>query len=60
MIALFQHGTVEELTGQRRNRVFVYAEYLPLLNEGGQSMKLKAIVAEFDNSELLRERTRLV
>ena len=34
---LIQHGIVEELTGQRRNRVFVYAEYLRLLNEGGEA-----------------------
>ena len=27
-----------ELTGQRRNRVFVYDAYLDILNEGGQPL----------------------
>lgn len=29
-------GIARELTGQRRNRVFVYDAYLGILNEGGQ------------------------
>jgi len=31
-------GIVRELTGQRRNRVFVYDAYLKILNEGGQPL----------------------
>ncbi len=27
-------GTAREITGKRRNRVFVYDEYLGILNEG--------------------------
>ena len=35
--SLIQHGVVQELTGQRRNRVFVYGKYLQLLNEGSDA-----------------------
>lgn len=31
-------GIVHELTGQRRNRVFVYSAYLNILNEGGDPL----------------------
>ena len=31
-------GLVHELTGQRRNRVFVYSVYLAILNEGGEPL----------------------
>jgi len=31
-------GIVRELTGQRRNRVFVYDAYLNILNEGGEPL----------------------
>jgi hypothetical protein len=31
-------GIARELTGQRRNRVFVYDAYLNILNEGGQPL----------------------
>jgi Fic family protein len=31
-------GIARELTGQRRNRVFVYDAYLAILNEGGQPL----------------------
>lgn len=34
MNALVELGLVRELTGQRRNRVFVYDRYLSILNEG--------------------------
>lgn len=36
MLALVDIGIARELTGQRRNRVFVYDAYLALLNEGGE------------------------
>ena len=35
---LVQAGIVRELTGQRRNRVFVYDAYLAILNEGGEPL----------------------
>ena len=35
MRVLVQAGIARELTGQRRNRVFVYEAYLGVLNEGG-------------------------
>lgn len=35
---LIQLGIVRELTGQRRNRVFVYDGYLSILNEGGEAL----------------------
>ena len=35
---LLSAGIVRELTGQRRNRVFVYDAYLAVLNEGGQPL----------------------
>ena len=31
-------GVARELTGQRRNRVFVYDAYLAILNEGGEPL----------------------
>jgi Fic family protein len=34
MKALGQLGMVREVTGQRRNRIFAYDEYLNILNEG--------------------------
>jgi Fic family protein len=36
MQSLVALGIARELTGQRRNRVFVYEGYLGILNEGGQ------------------------
>lgn len=36
MQTLIDLGLVHELTGQRRNRVFVYSAYLAILNEGGE------------------------
>jgi Fic family protein len=38
MHALVQTGIARELTGQRRNRVFVYTNYLDILNEGGEPL----------------------
>jgi Fic family protein len=38
MQTLITAGIVRELTGQRRNRVFVYDGYLDILNEGGQPL----------------------
>jgi len=38
MQALVAAGIARELTGQRRNRVFVYDAYLTILNEGGQPL----------------------
>lgn len=38
MLALVDIGIARELTGQRRNRVFVYDEYLQVLNEGGDAL----------------------
>ncbi len=38
MQTLIQHGIARELTGQRRNRVFVYDGYLSILNEGGEAL----------------------
>ena len=38
MRALVQMGIARELTGQRRNRVFVYEAYLAILNEGGEPL----------------------
>lgn len=37
MLALVNMGIARELTGQRRNRVFVYDAYLQVLNEGGEA-----------------------
>jgi hypothetical protein len=34
MATLTQLGIVREVTGQRRNRIFAYNEYLNILNEG--------------------------
>jgi Fic family protein len=36
MNQLVELGVVRELTGQRRNRVFVYDRYLAILNEGSE------------------------
>jgi Fic family protein len=38
MRALEDIGIARELTGQRRNRVFVYDAYLNILNEGGEAL----------------------
>ena len=38
MLALVAMGIARELTGQRRNRVFVYDAYLNILNEGGEAL----------------------
>jgi hypothetical protein len=31
-------GIARELTGQRRNRIFVYDAYLNILSEGGEAL----------------------
>jgi Fic family protein len=38
MHSLARMGIARELTGQRRNRVFVYDAYLTILNEGGEPL----------------------
>lgn len=38
MLRLMDLGIVRELTGQRRNRLFVYDAYLSILNEGGEAL----------------------
>jgi Fic family protein len=38
MLALVDIGIAREMTGQRRNRVFVYDAYLHILNEGGEAL----------------------
>jgi len=38
MQGLIELGIARELTGQRRNRVFVYDAYLGILNEGGEPL----------------------
>ena len=38
MLTLVDLGIARELTGQRRNRVFVYDAYLNILNEGGEAL----------------------
>ncbi len=38
MLTLVELGIARELTGQRRNRVFVYDAYLNILNEGGEAL----------------------
>lgn len=38
MQTLLGLGIARELTGQRRNRVFVYDAYLNILNEGGEAL----------------------
>ena len=35
---LVKEGIVRELTGQRRNRIYVYDAYLAMLNEGGEPL----------------------
>lgn len=37
MKTLLDMGIARELTGQRRNRIFVYDAYLNILNEGGDA-----------------------
>ena len=34
--ALQALGIVREITGRKRERIFVYADYLNILNEGGE------------------------
>ena len=38
MKTLVTLGIVRELTGQQRNRVFVYDRYLSMLNEGTEPL----------------------
>jgi hypothetical protein len=38
MQLLVTSGIVRELTGRRRNRIFVYDAYLAILNEGGEPL----------------------
>jgi Fic family protein len=38
MQTLLDTGIASELTGQRRNRIFVYHDYLSILNEGGEPL----------------------
>lgn len=38
MLTLVEMGIARELTGQRRNRIFVYEGYLNILNEGGEAL----------------------
>lgn len=38
MQSLINSGIARELTGKRRNRIFVYDAYLALLNQGGQPL----------------------
>ena len=38
MQLLVTTGIARELTGQRRNRIFVYDAYLAILNEGGEPL----------------------
>ncbi|MDO9224912.1 MAG: Fic family protein [Pseudomonadota bacterium] len=38
MLTLVEMGIARELTGQRRNRVFVYDAYLNILNEDGEAL----------------------
>jgi Fic family protein len=38
VLALANLGVVQELTGQRRNRVFAYSTYLAILNEDGEAL----------------------
>jgi cell filamentation protein, protein adenylyltransferase len=38
MDALMQLSIARELTGQRRNRVFIYDRYLSILNEGTEPL----------------------
>ena len=39
MAALVELGIARELTGQRRNRIFVYQQYLAILNEGIEPLR---------------------
>ena len=38
MQTLVSLGIARELTGKRRNRIFVYDAYLNILNEGGEAL----------------------
>jgi len=38
MQLLVTSGIVRELTGRKRNRIFVYDAYLAILNEGGEPL----------------------
>ena len=38
MQSLMKMGIARELTGQRRNRVFVYDAYLSIPNQGGEPL----------------------
>jgi Fic family protein len=35
---LVESGIVREIIGRRRRRVYAYAEYLAVLNEGGEAL----------------------
>jgi hypothetical protein len=37
MDLLLESGITRELTGKRRNRLFVYEKYLSILNEGTET-----------------------
>ena len=37
MERLVNHGIAREITGKRRDRLFVYDRYLSILNEGTES-----------------------
>jgi hypothetical protein len=37
MTLLVELGIARELTGKRRNRLFVYTQYLDILNEGTEA-----------------------
>lgn len=45
MLTLVEMGIARELTGQRRNRVFVYDAYLNVLNEGARRYEIRATLA---------------
>ena len=35
---LVEHGIAREITGKRRDRLFVYDQYLAILNEGTEAL----------------------
>lgn len=39
MATLVDHGIAREVTGQRRNRVFSYEQYLAILGEGTEPLR---------------------
>jgi len=41
MKALVELGIARELTGRKRNRIFVYSEYLAMLSEGTEPPRTK-------------------